>query len=117
MRFLLTLVVLALAGPPETRAADPDAKRTAPVTRPDMKKALEALKKSRPRLPMPPVTAAEKEKWGGRVVNNARMRRLYLPPELVSTGFPRGADPNMTLDNTFKVMLFWIVSRTNDCHY
>jgi alkylhydroperoxidase family enzyme len=31
--------------------------------------------------------------------------------------FTRNADPNMTLDYPFKTMLFWIVSRTNNCQY
>jgi hypothetical protein len=31
--------------------------------------------------------------------------------------FFRGRDPAMTLDPTFKTMLFWIVSRVNNCRY
>ena len=31
--------------------------------------------------------------------------------------FTRNADPAMTLDYPFKTMLFWIVSRTNNCQY
>ncbi len=99
----LALTALLLAP-----AADP---KPAPATRDEVKAALEAYKKATPRLPMPP--AAE-----GRGVNNGRFREYYLP-EFSSGrgGSGRQADPAMTLDNTFKVKLFWIASRTNNCYY
>ncbi len=93
-----------------------DGEKPVPPTRPEMKKALEALKKATPRLPLPPL--AEEEKGKGRgVVNNGRMRQLYLPEELRSADFPRGQDDAMTLDYPFKTELFWIVSRGNNCQY
>ncbi len=50
-------------------------------------------------------------------MNNGRFRSYYLPTELRDAGFNREPDPAMTLDNTFKVKLFWIASRTNNCFY
>lgn len=104
-----------------------------PLLRPEMKQLLEQLKTRQPRLPMPPAVE------GQASVNNGRMRAYYLPeswtggprpasnnnrPESNSAGNSnpstpsnRNADPQMTLDNTFKVRLFWIVSRVNNCHY
>src|SRR5579883_1543879 len=95
------------------------------ATRTELKEQLERSKQSRPRLPLPPPTEeeiAEARARGGRgpmtgIINNGRMRRLYLPPEVVGGGFTREPDPAMTLDNTFKTMFFWIVSRANNCTY
>ncbi len=101
-----------------------------PISRPEMKRALELLKSRQPRLPLPPAAEGESS------VNNGRARALYLPEswrggqagnqsrlssdvasrgERVETG--RRGDPAMTLDSTFKVRLFWIVSRVNNCQY
>lgn len=112
-------------------ADEPSAKpKGIPATRPQAKQALEALKKREARLPLPPPTEEElrprvdldgTERRG--VVNNGRMRSLYLPEELrggrgSSRGSsPRPQDPHMTLDNAFGVELFWIASRANNCHY
>jgi hypothetical protein len=83
-----------------------------------MKQALEDLKKATPRLPLPPLTEEEKAKYGGRpLVNNGRIRQGYLPAELRDGGFGREADLVQTFDPAFKTMLFWIVSRVNNCHY
>ncbi len=108
-------------------AAEPVSETPRPVaaTRPELKEQLERSKQSRPRLPLPPPTveeiAAAEARPGrgpmGGIINNARMRRLYLPAELLGGGFSREADPTMTLDNTFKTMFFWIVSRANNCAY
>src|SRR5262245_43561767 len=114
----LTLLVMTAQGQAE--------EKNLPATRWQMKEALEALKKRTPRLPLPPLTDEEKEKarlkskdnkLGGGVVNNGRMRQLYLPAELRGGDFSREKDPAMTLDYDFKTMLFWIVSRVNNCHY
>ena len=51
------------------------------------------------------------------IINNGRMRKLYLPAEVLGGGFSREPDPAMTLNNTFKTMFFWIVSRANNCTY
>lgn len=87
-------------------ATTPD--QEVPATRPEQKAALEALKRRQSRLPLPSTTS-------GPSVNNGRSRRHYLPPEWYAADFKD--DPTMTLDPTFKVKLFWIVSRGNDCRY
>src|SRR4051812_3951203 len=121
LRFAILLAALGLPGP--ARAGDP-ASADAPIvpaTRSEMKQFLEDSKRAQPRLPLPPLTEAEKSKagageWG--LVNNARMRRHYLPPELAEGGLTaRDPEPNMTLGYPFHTMLFWIVSRSNNCAY
>ncbi len=104
-----------------TRAEDPAAApRPVPLTRPEMKQYLEDLKGRKPRIPLPEPTAAEKEQLGERGDSyEARLRLHYLPSEgrRGGAGSSREPDPNMSLDYAFKTMLFWIVSRTNNCHY
>jgi alkylhydroperoxidase family enzyme len=124
----LTAALLVLAIPGICPADDKPASDTlTPVaaTRPELKEQLERSKQSHPRLPLPPPTeeelAAAKSR-GGRgpmtgLINNARMRKLYLPAEVLGGGFTREPDPAMTVDNTFKTMFFWIVSRANNCTY
>lgn len=114
MLLTTTALLLSLAA-----AAEPSPQpKPVPVTRPDMKQALEDLKKRQPRLPLPPLTDEEKAKYGDRPpVNNGRMRALYLPAELRGGDFPRDPDPALTLDSAFKTRLFWIVSRANNCEY
>jgi hypothetical protein len=116
---LLTTLAFALGWAGATHAADdPLQPRPVPVTRPAMKQALEDLKEATPRVPPPELTASEKVKLGNRAATpEARIRARYLPPELTSGEFSRDPDPNMTLDYAFKTMLFWIVSRVNNCHY
>jgi hypothetical protein len=97
-------------------------------TRDESKKALENHKKATPRIPMPP--APDANAGGLSRVNNGRFRAYYIAEELretpsltsrtATTGgttAPRPADPAFSLDNTFKVKLFWISSRANDCFY
>lgn len=94
--------------------------------RAEMKLMLEQLKSRTSRLPLPPPTE------GRGTVNNGRLRALYLPETWTAgggarpmpvAGAPAGnrnrfpSDPSMTLDNTFKVELFWITSRANNCIY
>jgi alkylhydroperoxidase family enzyme len=93
-------------------------------TRPDLKQQLEDSKKSKPRLPLPEPTeqeidAAKKAPNGmlSGIINNGRMRKLYLPPELTSGGFLRERDTNLALDYQAQTKLFWIVSRANNCTY
>ncbi|HMO13827.1 MAG TPA: hypothetical protein PKD64_04700 [Pirellulaceae bacterium] len=105
-----------------------------PMFRPSMKGALERLKSRTPRLPWPPNRDEQNS------VNNGLFRSYYLPEEWgrrnvrPSAGVgdqpaerqARGAaggdssrrfDEDSLLDNGFKVRMFWIVSRVNNCHY
>ena len=129
-------LALALALIPASRAEDPsvspDSPPGVPVTREDMKRALEASKRNVPRLPLPPPTAEElaraaeaaRENRDGRgmggIVNNARMRQLYLadygPARSGPSGGGRSASDS-TLGYPFQTMLFWITSRGNNCTY
>ncbi|HEV3122635.1 MAG TPA: hypothetical protein VGY53_12060 [Isosphaeraceae bacterium] len=119
--FLGTLPGICLA----EDAPAPGGPRPVAATRPELKEQLERSKQSQPRLPLPPPTEAElaaaKARPGqgamGGIINNGRMRKLYLPPELTGGGFSREPDPAMTLSSTFKTMFFWIVSRANNCTY
>jgi alkylhydroperoxidase family enzyme len=112
-----------------------DAPSKVAATRLELKEQLEGSKQSRPRLPLPPPTEAEitaakaraaasparsgSNVLGGGIVNNGRLRQLHLAPDLLGPGggYSREPDPAMTLDNTFKTMFFWIVSRANNCTY
>lgn len=128
-------------------AADPASTSTpwpVPLTRPEMKELLEDMKVRKPRIPLPELTDEEKAQLGERGMGyEGRLRSLYMPagdgrggfgaggggrggaggrgaaPGARPTGgdFTRNADPAMTLDYPFKTMLFWIVSRTNNCQY
>jgi alkylhydroperoxidase family enzyme len=119
-------------------AEEPSSKpKDIPATRHEAKQALDALKKREARLPFPPPTEAElreaaeraassggsRSGVGGGIVNNGRMRSLYLPADLRSGSSgnrgssSRAKDPKMTLEDAFGVELFWIASRANNCHY
>jgi hypothetical protein len=118
------VLLLAAAG---LSIADEQSKSPLPVplTRPEMKQALEDLKGRKPRFPLPELTAEDKKKLGERATSyEARLRYHYTPGgegrgegRGTGGGFSREADPKMTLDYAFKTELFWIVSRTNNCHY
>lgn len=128
-RYLLCLAVIshaALIG--NTASADDPA-----LTRPEMKKRIEALKLRTSRLPLPPPTEEDRAS-GKSLVNNGRLRSLYLPPSWTSfvipgwggTGAARGSKGGAasTLnalqarpDYGFKTRIFWVVSRANDCQY
>ncbi|MCU0704155.1 MAG: hypothetical protein MUF18_09300 [Fimbriiglobus sp.] len=108
MTALTLAALLALAAdPPSAPMAKPLV-----VTRDAEKDLLERHKQAKPRLPLPPADARAPNS-----VNNGAMRAYYLPADLRDSGFAREPDPAMTLDNTFKVKLFWIASRTNHCVY
>ena len=114
------LALFALAMGPALALALDDAPPTVPATRDEMKMALEGSKRAVPRLPLPPLSADEGARAGKgdwSVVNNGRMRKHYLGPELSGGGFPREPEPNMTLGHPFQTMLFWVVSRGNNCTY
>lgn len=98
-----------------------------PLTRPEMKQALEDLKDRKLRIPLPELTEEDRARLGDRADNyEARLRYHYLPggderlgagSRGTAGGALREQDPNMTLSYEFKTMLFWIVSRTNNCLY
>lgn len=116
-KFLAVTLFVALAG--TARAAD-DPKQPLPVppTRPEMKQYLEDLKDRTPRIPLPELTPGEKARLGERGSGyEARLRALYLPAGEQGGGFSHEPDPNMSLSYQLKTMLFWIVSRANNCHY
>ncbi len=117
--------------------------RPVPATRPEMKELLEDMKKRPYRIPLPELSDKEKEELGERRNNyEGRLRSTYIPaaegsvfgggrprtpnaptgappagPGAPRTDFTRNADENMALSYQFKTMLFWIVSRTNNCQY
>lgn len=141
MRISSTLMLGLLFVPfGSSRGAEPstDTPRPLPITRPEMKQLIEDVKVRKPRIPLPEATAEEQKQQGGRQGDNyeGRLRSHYLKgiddgrTSGRITGAPgsgggrtgngRGQqpqDPNMTLDNAFKVELFWIVSRANNCQY
>lgn len=133
---LLACGSLAYAAAPE------EAPRPLPLTRPELKRLIEDVKVRTPRIPLPELTDADREKLGTQADSyESRLRYHYM------TGIddgrsgmgggrggqgtgagrgdrPRGEggtrqenEPGMTLDNAFKVELFWIVSRVNNCQY
>ena len=122
-RMALFAAGLALALGGELRAADSDKEpRPTPVYRTTMKELLEDMKSRKPRIPLPPLTDEEKAKLGERAGGyEGRIRALYMPATTgdgrSGFGFGKENDPNMTLDYKFKVQLFWLVSRANNCQY
>lgn len=109
------------------------APRPIPLTRPEMKEYLEDMKGRTQRIPLPELTDADKEKLGERSGSyEGRLRYHYMQQGdgqgpggqgrgggggAGGGGFGRDNDPDNTLDYAFKVQLFWIVSRTNNCQY
>src|SRR5262245_43303009 len=101
---IVPAALLSISAPAPCPAADDPASDTpAPVaaTRTELKEQLERSKQSRPRLPLPPPTEqdlADAKARGGRgpmtgIINNGRMRKLYLPAEVLGGGFLREPDP------------------------
>ncbi|WP_206108067.1 carboxymuconolactone decarboxylase family protein [Paludisphaera soli] len=137
-RLRLMLAASVIAAAPAASPADEAPSSAGPskvaATRQELKEQLERSKESKPRLPLPPPTEAEIAEAkaraeaagnapprgiGGGVANNGRLRQIHLDAELLGAGYSgsREPDPAMTLDGTFKTMLFWIVSRANNCTY
>jgi alkylhydroperoxidase family enzyme len=121
---------------PRVASRVPDA---VPLTRDDVKRTLDASKQTLSRLPPPPLTEEERqliakqkeqEKATGEtprrfgLANNARTRAYYLSEygfsiksdiERAVTNAQRESDTG--LDPSFRIMMFWIVSRGNNCTY
>lgn len=119
---LFTAAGLALAalGPCLAAADEPASEPLpTPLTRPEMKQSLEALKERKIRIPLPELTDEDRARLGDRADSyESRLRYHYLPGSQDQRGgFNREPDPSMTLSYEFKTMLFWIVSRTNNCLY
>lgn len=97
--------------------------RPVPLTRPEMKQLLEDMKVRTPRIPLPELTAEDREKLGERGNNyEGRLRYHYMPWTRGEAGRGAGGgfgkdDPTATLTYKFKTQLFWIVSRVNNCQY
>src|SRR5688500_19034374 len=128
MRFqLAVLTALAALLASAARAEEAaEAPLPIPLTRPEMKQSLEDLKERKIRIPLPELTEEDQAKLGERASSyESRLRYHYLPggddrrsgARRGAGGFSREPDPNMTLSYEFKTMLFWIVSRTNNCLY
>lgn len=139
---IFSLLALAALGSAAFAADSPvTTPRPVPATRPEMKELLEDMKKRPHRIPLPELTDREKTELGERSSSyEARLRYNYVPaaegtifgaarprpaavpgapapPIPPRMDFTRNADENMTLTYQFKTMLFWIVSRTNNCQY
>jgi hypothetical protein len=118
--FIIALFGLVVAAAGSARADEPGGRpRPVPLTRPEVKQYLEDLKSRKPRIPLPELTAEDRARLGERADNyEARLRYHYLlAGEARGGGLSREPDPNTSLDYAFKTMLFWLVSRANNCHY
>lgn len=111
------LVLPALAHGQEVPLAA-DQPRPTPLTRPALKEAIEQVKDRVPRIPLPPLTASDEAALGDNADHyEHRLRYHYLGGNARRSGRSRQPDPAMTLPYDFKVQLFWIVSRVNNCQY
>lgn len=107
---LCAVILGDLANRPIVFAAD-DEPKPQPAQRPAMKAALEALKQREPRLPRPP-RPTDSTTW---TANNGAFRKHYLPEGWTQADFR--PDPAYRLADPFKVRIFWLVSRLNNCQY
>ena len=128
------LSCLAIGAGGMVRADDPprDKPLPIPLTRPEMKQALEDLKERTPRFVLPAADGSGKGRRGRtrpelrKPAPHALPRRKRCPRRRRGRsdaaverggGGSRTEDPNQTLPYAFKTQLFWIVSRTNNCLY
>ena len=99
-------------------ALKPDAPRPTPETRPALKLMLEQVKQREPRIPLPILTEEDRQELGTDAESyEQRLKYHYLGEKRAQRSWSRTADPEMSLPYDFKVQLFWIVSRVNNCHY
>lgn len=118
----------------QTLSYPTDAPRPIPLMRPEMKQALEDVKQRIPRIPLPELTEKDRQQLGDLATSyEARLKFHYLDGDdwsrrrgstrtnaansSAAARTSQQQDPAMTLDRGFKVELFWIVSRTNNCQY
>jgi hypothetical protein len=113
-----------------------DQPRHTPVTRAAMKQYLEDLKYRVPRIPLPELSEAEKKRAledPRAGTYESRLRANYLSDSVnayltfggsPARGFPNSPgrpnnppDPKLSLDYAFKVRMFWIAARANNCQY
>jgi len=81
---------------------------------------LEGSKAHKPRLPLPQPSDEDIQRGKASplgIVNNGLMRRHYLPSAWSSFSSSGLAARQGKVDSTFKVELFWIASRLNQCAY
>src|SRR4051812_26074436 len=120
-RYAVALFTLSVAG--FAPADDPQkSPRPIPLTRPEMKQYLEDMKARTPRIPLPELTEEDKAKLGDRGTGyESRLRYHYLPGSETRGGAFGGGrgqgDSETGLSYAFKVELFWIVCRANNCQY
>ncbi|MEQ1827624.1 MAG: hypothetical protein ABL921_16815, partial [Pirellula sp.] len=108
-----------------------DTPRPTPLTRPVLKKMIEDVKQRTPRIPLPDLTEADRNQLGDQADNyETRLRYHYLngiepSRPIVPSASLQSVDRNLSgnaprsreqdskysLENGFKVELFWIVSR------
>jgi AhpD family alkylhydroperoxidase len=125
LRMLLLTAALVLHAEASSRAAEPaELPRPVPLTRPELKELIESVKGRTARIPLPELNDEDRQQLGDRADSyESVIRHVYLPGSDSSrrrSGGSRsrgGADSGETLDYAFKTQLFWIVSRTNNCHY
>lgn len=123
---LATTTVLVCSGLASATDAG-DSPRPVPLTRLEMKQAIEDMKDRKPRIPFPELSEEDREALGERADDyESALRQAYLPwvasqrrSQSGSNASTRGRtqDPRLALDPTFKTELFWIVSRVNNCQY
>ncbi len=129
LRYISGLLAIILVPPVVVRADEPASTaspRPIPITRPEMKQLIEDMKARKPRIPLPELSEADKKKLEERG-NNAMGYEGRLRSEYMSSGEGRGGggggfgliekDSEGSLDYAFKVQLFWIVCRANNCQY
>jgi AhpD family alkylhydroperoxidase len=124
---LIRAFILALSIAPTTAFAEDKTEPASPgfdfpLDRKSMLSLLERSKSHAPRLPLPTPTEEDKKRTstsslGGGIVNNGLMRRHYLPESWNAALYAGLGGRQGTVDNAFKVELFWIASRLNRCAY
>jgi alkylhydroperoxidase family enzyme len=82
MRYVYSLAFAAFFLTSYSAAAEPTSEpRPIPITRPEMKQYLEDMKQRTPRIPLPEMTAEEKDRYGSDTSRGyeSRLRSHYLP--------------------------------------